>query len=78
VPEYIRSDNEPEFTAKAAREWLGRIGVGTLFIKPGSPWKNGYVKSFIDKLRDELLNAEIFDMLLEARVVIENWRRKYN
>ena len=78
VPEYIRSDNGPEFTAKAVREWLGRIGVRTLFIEPGSPWENGYVESFIGKLRDELLNGEIFDTLLEARVVIECWRREYN
>ncbi len=78
MPEYIRSDNGPEFTAKAVREWLGRIGVRTLFIEPGSPWENGYVESFIGKLRDELLNGEIFDTLLEARVVIENWRREYN
>ncbi len=78
TPEYIRSDNGPEFTAKAVRKWLGRIGVGTLFIEPGSPWENGYVESFIGKLRDELLNGEIFDTLLEARVVIESWRREYN
>jgi putative transposase len=78
VPEYIRSDNGPEFTAKAVREWLGRIGVRTLFIEPGSPWENGYVESFIGKLRDELLNGEIFDTLLEARVVIETWGREYN
>ena len=78
VPEFIRSDNGPEFTAKAVREWLGRIGVRTLFIEPGSPWENGYVESFIGKLRDELLNGEIFDTLLEARVVIESWRREYN
>ena len=78
VPEYIRSDNGPEFTAKAVREWLGRIGVRTLFIEPGSPWENGYVESSIGKLRDELLNGEIFDTLLEARVVIEDWRREYN
>ena len=57
VLEYIRSDNGPEFTAKAVREWLGRIGVRTLFIEPGSPWENGYVESFIGKLRDELLNS---------------------
>jgi putative transposase len=78
VPEYIRSDNGPEFTAKAVREWLGRLEVGTLFIEPGSPWENGYIESFIGKLRDELLNGEIFDTLLEARVVIEDWRREYN
>ena len=58
VPDYIRSDNGPEFTAQAVREWLGRIGVKTLFIEPGSPWENGYVESFNGKLRDELLNRE--------------------
>jgi transposase InsO family protein len=78
APEYIRSDNGSEFTAKAVREWLGRIGVKTLFIEPGSPWENGYVESFIGKLRDEVLNGEVFDTLLEARVVIEDWRREYN
>lgn len=71
TPEYIRSDNAPEFTAKAVREWLTKLGVRTLFIEPGSPWENGYVESFIGKLRDELLNGEIFDTLLEARVLIE-------
>jgi len=78
TPDYIRSDNGPEFTAKAVRQWLAKIGVSTLFIEPGSPWENGYVESFIGKLRDELLNGEIFDTLLEARVVIELWRREYN
>ncbi len=78
APEYIRSDNGPEFTARAVREWLGRIGVRTLFIEPGSPWENGYVESFIGKMKDELLNGEIFDTLLEAQAVIENWRREYN
>ena len=78
TPEYIRSDNAPEFTAKAVREWLAHTGVGPLFIEPGSPWENGYVESFIGKLRDELLNGEIFDTLLEARAVIESWRREYN
>jgi transposase InsO family protein len=78
VPEYIRSDNGPEFAAKAVRNWLGRLDVGTLFIEPGSPWENGYVESFNGKLRDELLNGEIFYTLLEAQVVIEQWRREYN
>jgi len=78
VPEHIRSDNGPEFTAKVVREWLQRLEVGTLFIEPGSPWENGYVESFFGKMRDEVLNGEIFDTLLEARVVIENWRREYN
>ena len=78
IPEYIRSDNGPEFTAKVVRDWLADIGVSTLFIEPGSPWENGYVESFIGKLRDELLNGEIFDTLLEAQVIIESWRRQYN
>jgi transposase InsO family protein len=78
TPEHIRSDNGPEFTAKVVREWLRRLEVGTLYIEPGSPWENGYVGSFIGKLRDEVLNGEIFDTLLEARVVIEDWRREYN
>jgi putative transposase len=64
APGYIRSDNGAEFTAKAVRGWLGRIGVRTLYIEPGSPWENGYIESFIGKLRDELLNREIFDTLL--------------
>jgi len=70
-PGYIRSDNGPEFTAKAVRDWLGRIGVTTLFIEPGSPWENGYNESFNGKLRDELLNGEIFYTLQEAQVIIE-------
>jgi transposase InsO family protein len=60
------------------REWLERVGVTTLFIEPGSPWKNGYVESFNGKLRDELLNGEIFYTLREAQVIIERWRREYN
>jgi putative transposase len=78
VPEHIRSDNGPEFTAKAIRGWLGRMGVKTLFIEPGSPWENGYIESFNGKLRDELLNREIFTTLTEARVLIEDWRKEYN
>jgi transposase InsO family protein len=78
VPSYIRSDNGPEFTAKAVRAWLARVGVQTLFIEPGSPWQNGYVESFIGKLRNELLNREIFYTLVEARVLIERWRLHYN
>jgi transposase InsO family protein len=78
IPEYIRSDNAPEFTAKATRKWLSNLGVGTLYIEPGSPWENGHVESFIMKLRDELLNGEIFDMLLEARMLTERWRREYS
>ncbi len=78
IPEHIRSDNGPEFTAKAVRGWLNRLGVKTLFIEPGSPWENGYVESFNGKLRDELLNREVFYTLTEAKVLIEQWRREYN
>jgi transposase InsO family protein len=78
APEHIRSDNGPEFTAKAVREWLGRIGVKTLYIEPGSPWENGYNESFNGKLRDELLNGEIFYTLREAQVMVERWRQIYN
>jgi len=78
IPEYIRSDNGPEFTAKAAREWLNELGVKTLFIEPGSPWENGYIESFNGKLRDELLNRKAFTTLLEAKTLIEDWRREYN
>ena len=78
APEYIRSDNGPEFTAGLIREWLGKVDVNTLFIEPGSPWENGYVESFNGKFRDELLNGEIFYTLLEARVLIERWRWEYN
>ena len=78
VPEHIRSDNGPEFTAKAVRRWLSRVGVKTLFIEPGSPWENGYVESFNSKLRDELLNCEIFTTMVEAKILIGQWRREYN
>ena len=77
-PDHIRSDNGSEFTAIAVRTWLGRIGVKTLFIAPGSPWENGYNESFNGKLRDELLNSEIFYTLKEAQVLIERWRQHYN
>jgi len=78
VPAHIRSDNGPEFTAHVVRDWLARLDVKTLFIQPGSPWENGYVESFNSKLRDELLNGEIFYTLREAKVIIERWRRYYN
>jgi putative transposase len=78
VPEYIRSDNGSEFTAKITREWIASVGVKTAFIEPGSPWENGYNESFNGKLRDELLNGEIFYSLKEAQVLIEQWRRHYN
>ena len=77
-PQHLRSDNGPEFVAASVREWLGRIGVKTLYIEPGSPWENGYCESLNSKLRDELLNGEIFTTLREAQVLIENWRRHYN
>jgi transposase InsO family protein len=78
APEHIRSDNGPEFIATALRDWLGRIGVKTLYITPASPWENGYCESFNSKLRDELLAREIFYDLHEAKVLIEAWRQHYN
>ena len=78
IPENIRSDNGPEFTAKAVRKWLNRLGVKTLFIERGSPWENGYIESFNGKMRDELLEREVFTTLKEAQVLIEGWRREYN
>jgi transposase InsO family protein len=78
TPDYIRSDNGPEFTAHTVREWLDEVDVETLFIEPGSPWENGYVESFNGKFRDELLNGEIFYTLKEAQVIIERWRQEYN
>jgi transposase InsO family protein len=78
IPEHIRSDNGPEFVAKAIRSWLGDLGVKTLFIEPGSPWENGYVEYFNGKLRDELLAREIFYTLKEAEILTQHWRREYN
>jgi transposase InsO family protein len=78
IPEHIRSDNGPEFTSKDIRKWLSRVGVKTLFIEPGSPWENGYIESFNGKLRDELLNREVFYTLAEAKILIEQWRKEYN
>jgi len=78
IPEHIRSDNGPEFTAREIRKWLAKLGVKTLFIEPGSPWENGYIESFNGKLRDELLNREIFTTLTEAKVLIADWRKDYN
>jgi putative transposase len=77
-PEFIRSDNGPEFTSKALRKWLEDVEVKTLYIEPGSPWENGYIESFNGKLRDELLNREVFDTLWEAQVLVERWRKEYN
>lgn len=78
VPEHIRSDNGSEFTAETLRDWLRNLGVKTLFIEPGSPWENGYIESFNGKLRNELLNGEIFDTVMEARILTERWRKDYN
>jgi transposase InsO family protein len=78
VPEHIRSDNGAEMTAKVVRNWLTQVGAKTLYIEPGSPWENGYCESFNGKLRDELLNGEIFYSLKEAQIVIEQWRKHYN
>lgn len=78
IPGHVRSDNGPEFIAKAVREWIAAVGARTAFIEPGSPWENGYCESFNSKLRDELLNGEIFYSLAEARIVIEGWRQHYN
>ncbi len=78
VADHIRSDNGPEFTAKAVRQWLRRVSVKTLFIEPSSPWENGYVESFNGKLADEFLEREVFCTLQEAKVLIERWRVQYN
>ena len=78
VPGHIRSDNGPEFIAKAVQDWIAAVGSTTAYIEPGSPWENGYCESFNAKLRDELLNGEVFYTLKEASVVIEQWRRHYN
>ena len=78
VPEHLRSDNGPEFTARAVRLWLQGVGATNLFITPGSPWENGYVESFNGKLRDELLDRELFDTLWEVQVLTEQWHHEYN
>ena len=78
VPEHIRSDNGPEFLAKAVQDWIGAVGAKTAYIERGSPWENGFIVSFNARLRDELLDGEIFYSLAEARIVIESWRRHYN
>jgi len=78
VPEHFRSDNGPEFVAKAVQEWIAAVGAKTAYVTPGSPWENGFIESFNARLRDELLDGEIFYSLKEARIVIESWRRHYN
>jgi putative transposase len=78
APVHIRSDNGPEFIAEAIRAWLALAKVGPLYIEPGSPWENGYAESFHSRLRDELLDREEFDGLLEARVLGQAWREDYD
>ena len=78
LPDYIRSDNGSEFTAKILQDWLRQLKVKTAFIAPGSPWENGYNESFNGRLRDELLGGEVFYTLQEAKVIIEDWRHHYN
>jgi putative transposase len=78
VPAHIRSDNGPEFIAKAIRAWMASVGLETLYIEPGAPWENGYAESFNSKVRDELLNAEEFGSVLEAQVLAKEWHRDYN
>ena len=78
IPGHIRSDNGPEFVAKAVREWIAAVGAKAAYIEPGSPWENGYIESFNARLRDELLNGEVFYSLKEAQIIIESWRRHYN
>ena len=78
VPGHVRSDNGPEFIAKAVQNWIAAVGAKTAYITPGSPWENGFIESFNARLRDELLDGEIFYSLAEARIIIESWRRHYN
>ena len=78
APQFIRSDNGPEFIADAIKKWLVDKEVGTLYIEPGSPWENGYIESFHGRFRDELLNREVFYSVKEAKVLAENWRLEYN
>lgn len=77
-PEYIRSDNGPEFIAGVVKDWIAAVGAKTAYIPPGSPWENGYVESFNARFRDELLNREIFTSLKEAKILIQQWRQHYN
>ena len=78
IPGYIRSDNGPEFVATAVQKWIAAVGAKTAYIAPGSPWENGYIESFNARLRDELLDGEIFYTLKEAQIIVESWRRHYN
>jgi putative transposase len=78
VPRVIRSDNGPEFAAKALKRWLEKLDVGALYVAPGSPWENGYAESFHSKLRDEFLTTEVFDGLRDARALTKAWQEDYN
>ena len=78
MPAHVRSDQGPEFIAEAVKGWIGAVGAQTAYIERGSPWENGYVESFNGRLRDELLNGEIFTTLKEAQIVLETWRQHYN
>ena len=78
TPAHIRSDQGPEFIAEAVKAWITGVRASTAYIEKASPWENGYVESFNGKLRDELLNGEVFNTLREAQVLIEGWRRHYN
>jgi putative transposase len=78
VPKCIRSDNGPEFVARAVRRWLGRVDVETLYIEPGSPWENGYAESFHSRLRDEFLALEVFESLSAAKRLTQQWQEDYN
>ena len=75
IPAFIRSDNGPEFIAEIVRNWILAVGAKTAYIEPGSPWENGYCESFNDRLRDEVLNGEVFYTLKEAQIIIEQWRK---
>lgn len=77
-PEYIRSDNGPEFIAEVVKQWLQESGVKTLYIEPGSPWENAYSESFNSRFRDELLDRELFTSVLEAKVLVREYKQEYN
>jgi len=78
IPEHIRSDNGPEFIAEAVASWLKDSRIDTIYITPGSPWENSYIESFNGKFRDECLNRELFTSVLEAQIIVEEWRQEYN
>ena len=76
-PAFVRNDNGPELVAKDVRAWIEAVGAKTAYMEPGSPWENGYVESFNARLRDGLLNGEIFHSLRDAQIIIEGWRSHY-